>query len=353
MDSLAFASHGPLGLLPDLDKNQRYQDAQGQPESHKFTNLLTAALAKSADQTTAAPPTGTYQVQAGDNLSMISKKLGITDPTTLAQVNKIKNPNQLSVGQTLKLPSGREAGVQSTPPLRREVPAGRDTGVQSASHLRREVPAVTSTSASATTSTSTSTVASGAAATKQAGGKAAGGYTVQEGDNLWKISKKLGLADPSLLTQANGLDNPNQLKVGQVLQVPGTASPAVAKQVAALQSPLAAKVVLASSTQPASRSIRQSTGEMVTASWYGGAHQGRLMANGRPFNMYADTVAHKSLPFGTQVNLTNPQNGQSAKGVVTDRGPFIRGRQLDVSYNLARKLGFVDSGVARLKMDGG
>lgn len=335
MNSLAATLRGPLGLLPDLDKTQRYQDSQAQPEIHKFTNLLTAALAKNTDQTAASPPTGTYQVQAGDSISKISKKLGITDPTALAQVNKIKNPHQLSVGQTLKLPSGRDVGIQSAPPLRREVPVSP------------------STFATASTASSTSTTASGAATAKQAGCKAAAGYTVQEGDNLWKISKKLGLADPSLLTQANGLDNPHQLKVGQVLQVPGSASPPVAKQVAALQSPLAAKVVLASSTQPASSSIRQSTGEMVTASWYGGAHHGRLMANGRPFNMYADTVAHKSLPFGTQVNLTNPQNGQSAQAVVTDRGPFVRGRQLDVSYNLARKLGFVDSGMARLKMEGG
>lgn len=60
-------------------------------------------------------------------------------------------------------------------------------------------------------------------------------------------------------------------------------------------------------------------------------------------------VAHRTLPFGTQVQITNPANGRSVTAVVTDRGPFIKGRTLDVNQNVARSLGF--SGTAHLKME--
>ena len=60
-------------------------------------------------------------------------------------------------------------------------------------------------------------------------------------------------------------------------------------------------------------------------------------------------VAHRTLPFGTQVQITNPANGRSVTAVVTDRGPFIKGRTLDVNQNVARALGF--SGTAHLKME--
>jgi rare lipoprotein A len=75
------------------------------------------------------------------------------------------------------------------------------------------------------------------------------------------------------------------------------------------------------------------------------------MANGHPFNMYANTAAHRTLPMGTKVNLTNPANGHTATVEITDRGPFIRGRNLDVSYGVAKKLGMVDAGVAKLRMN--
>jgi len=92
---------------------------------------------------------------------------------------------------------------------------------------------------------------------------------------------------------------------------------------------------------------------MVTASWYGSQHQGKLMANGRPFNMYADTVAHKTLPLGTRLTITNPKTGTAVKVQVTDRGPYVAGRSLDLSYSVARKLGVVESGVAKVWMEGG
>lgn len=60
-------------------------------------------------------------------------------------------------------------------------------------------------------------------------------------------------------------------------------------------------------------------------------------------------IAHRTLPFGTQVQITNPANGRSVNAVVTDRGPFVKGRTLDVNQNVARALGF--SGTAHLSME--
>lgn len=82
-------------------------------------------------------------------------------------------------------------------------------------------------------------------------------------------------------------------------------------------------------------------------SWYG---EGRRTADGHRFNRYDPTIcAHRTLPFGTRVHLRNPKNGRAITCVVHDRGPFVRGRQFDVSYAAARKLGILRAGVARLE----
>ncbi len=86
-----------------------------------------------------------------------------------------------------------------------------------------------------------------------------------------------------------------------------------------------------------------------TASWYGPGFHGRRMANGQRFNMYSLVVAHRSLPIEMCLDLTNPENGRSVQVIVKDRGPYIRGRNLDVSYRVARELGFVDEGVTELQ----
>lgn len=80
------------------------------------------------------------------------------------------------------------------------------------------------------------------------------------------------------------------------------------------------------------------------ASWYND-RRGRTASGMRAH--YG--VAHRTLPFGTQVQITNPANGRSVNAVVTDRGPFIKGRTLDVNQNVAHALGF--SGTAHLKME--
>jgi 3D (Asp-Asp-Asp) domain-containing protein len=89
----------------------------------------------------------------------------------------------------------------------------------------------------------------------------------------------------------------------------------------------------------------------VTASWYGPVHQNKLTASGQRFDMHKNTLAHRTLPLGTKVRLVNPDNGKSAEGVVNDRGPYIKGRDVDVSYALAKQLGFVKKGVTKLDIE--
>lgn len=87
------------------------------------------------------------------------------------------------------------------------------------------------------------------------------------------------------------------------------------------------------------------------ASFYGKRFHGRLTANGERFNMNAMTAAHKTLPFGTKVRVTYPRNGRSVVVRINDRGPFIRGRHIDLSRGAAKKLGMISSGHAAVKME--
>ena len=83
-----------------------------------------------------------------------------------------------------------------------------------------------------------------------------------------------------------------------------------------------------------------------SASWYGPGFHGRTTANGEKFNQNAMTAAHKKLPFGTKIKVTNQINGKSLVLRVNDRGPFAKGRILDASKAAAAKLGFQSRGHA-------
>ncbi len=90
--------------------------------------------------------------------------------------------------------------------------------------------------------------------------------------------------------------------------------------------------------------------EVGMASWYGSDFHGRKTASGQIYDMYGLSAAHKTLPLGTRVRVTNLANNRSAVLTVNDRGPFVRGRILDLSYGAARHLGTVDKGVARVRI---
>jgi rare lipoprotein A len=86
------------------------------------------------------------------------------------------------------------------------------------------------------------------------------------------------------------------------------------------------------------------------ASWYGSDFHGKLTSNKEIYNMHALTAAHKTLPFGVYVRVTNLNNGKSVVVRINDRGPFIKGRIIDLSYAGAKKLGLDISGVAPVKI---
>jgi rare lipoprotein A len=81
------------------------------------------------------------------------------------------------------------------------------------------------------------------------------------------------------------------------------------------------------------------THKKAVASWYGPGFHGRIAANGKRYNCYGVSVAHKTLPLGSIVQLTNPRNGKSILAPVTDRGPYIKGRDFDLSVGAWKKLG--------------
>lgn len=85
------------------------------------------------------------------------------------------------------------------------------------------------------------------------------------------------------------------------------------------------------------------------ASYYHDKFHGRTTASGTIFNQNEMTCAHKTLPFGTKLKVTNLSNNKTVIVTVTDRGPFIEGRHLDLSYSAAEKLDFINEGVVRVR----
>ncbi|MBN2170148.1 MAG: septal ring lytic transglycosylase RlpA family protein [Candidatus Krumholzibacteriota bacterium] len=103
----------------------------------------------------------------------------------------------------------------------------------------------------------------------------------------------------------------------------------------------------------APRPAPRPTGETQTgiASYYAHKYHGRRTASGEIFDMHALTAAHRSLPFGTRVRVTNLANGRSLVLRINDRGPFVRGRIIDVSLRAARDLGFFVQGTTRVRLE--
>jgi rare lipoprotein A len=89
----------------------------------------------------------------------------------------------------------------------------------------------------------------------------------------------------------------------------------------------------------------------AVASWYGPRFQGKTTASGEPFDMWGATAAHSWLPLGSLVRLINMKTGHTQLVRINDRGPFSEGRELDVSFLVASRLGMLDKGVAHLRVE--
>jgi rare lipoprotein A len=105
------------------------------------------------------------------------------------------------------------------------------------------------------------------------------------------------------------------------------------------------------SSSPSGRSHDWRSFQTGKASWYGGKFHGRKTASGERYNQHAMTAAHKKLPFGTYVRVTNLKNGRSCVVRINDRGPFVRGRVIDLSAAAAKQIGVYSAGVAPVRLD--
>ena len=124
-------------------------------------------------------------------------------------------------------------------------------------------------------------------------------------------------------------------------------APAPAAQ--SIPPPSAPAVTPPSPRAPAAPAAPIVQGEEGIASWYGHPYHGRRAASGEIYNMYAMTAAHRTLPFGTQVRVHDLENGRDVEVRINDRGPFVEGRIIDLSYAAAQAMGM--PGIARVRLE--
>jgi rare lipoprotein A len=91
--------------------------------------------------------------------------------------------------------------------------------------------------------------------------------------------------------------------------------------------------------------------QVGVASWYGPGFHGRLTASGEPFDQNDLTAAHRNLPLGSEVKVTNLENGRSITVQINDRGPYVKGRVIDLSKAAARRLGMAGDGLAKVRIE--
>lgn len=104
------------------------------------------------------------------------------------------------------------------------------------------------------------------------------------------------------------------------------------------------------SSGPRTRPTAHEGLERGVASWYGPGFDGRLTASGERYDMHAATAAHRTLPFGTLLEVRNLDNGMKTQVRINDRGPFVKNRILDLSLGAARAIGMVGPGTARVEL---
>ena len=121
----------------------------------------------------------------------------------------------------------------------------------------------------------------------------------------------------------------------------------------ALLLPLVAVLALLAACTSTRVPVRPGYGRPIEtgmASWYGSPFHGRRTASGERYDMHELTAAHRTLPFGTRLEVRNPRNGRSVVVRVTDRGPFAKNRILDLSYAAAKELGLVGPGTGWVEL---
>lgn len=165
-------------------------------------------------------------------------------------------------------------------------------------------------------------------------------YSIKAGDRLLaSINETTILPDTTKDLAADALQATNRLR-----RLLGDAQPL--QEIAGLPAPQPTAAL--SETQMVKGGVKGGQG---MASWYGPGFHGRQTANGERFNQNALTAAHRSLPFGTKVRVTNVNNGRSVVVRINDRGPFAKGRVIDLSAGAAAVIGLTHSGVAPVRLE--
>ncbi len=249
-----------------------------------------------------------YTVQRGDTIAHVTKLMG-------SDWRSLKEHNPQAVGRSRANGNWflREGAVlASQPKTELEFAAALEEAEQQ--QPIAEKPAAAERPVAAEKS---ATVEKPKAAVAKAENETSGEFThtLKAGETVWGLALKKYHVNPEDILKLNNISDPRSLRIGQTLRIP--------------------------KNQPIEN-------KAVVASWYGQNHHGRPMANGKPFNMYGPTIAHKEIPLGTKVLLENPETGERATATVTDRGPYIKGRDVDLSYKLAQDLSLEKQGVGNL-----
>jgi rare lipoprotein A len=156
------------------------------------------------------------------------------------------------------------------------------------------------------------------------------------GEELAAIDSKTILPDTTRDATQDAIQATNRLR-----RLLGNAPPLQASEIALRPAPV----------EPQPQEPNVISRQRGIASWYGPGFHGRLSASGERFNQNAMTAAHRTLPFGTRVRVTNTNNGRSVIVRINDRGPFIRGRIIDLSVGAAREIGMYNSGIAPVEVE--
>ena len=125
---------------------------------------------------------------------------------------------------------------------------------------------------------------------------------------------------------------------------------AIARALALSAIVLAVVLIVGCSSSRSGGAARRGGASSGVASYYAHKYHGRTTASGERFNMNAMTAAHRTLPFGTRVRVTNRENGKCVVVRINDRGPFVKGRVIDLSLAAAKKLGMVEAGTAHVEL---
>ena len=246
-----------------------------------------------------------YQVQKGDTIAAVTGRLN-TNWQTLRKNNpesigKAKNGNWfLKEGATVTVENSFDQSLQvaqtkqdSTPPPEPiHIPQQQTKLMHSINTIQEQALPVENTENTIT-------------------------HTLIAGETLWDLAVNKYHVHVKDIIKDNNITDPQTLQIGQQLTI----------------------------------NLPQPTEEKpVIASWYGKDFHGKPMANGDIYDMYAATIAHKEIPLGTRVELKNTSTGEMVKAIVTDRGPYVEGRDVDLSYGLAQKLSLLEKGVGNLTM---